>query len=611
MELIQAIGIEKAWGERMVLHGVDLSVKVGERIGLVGANGSGKSTLLAILAGIDAEDHGKVLRYATPGILVQDPKLPGKTVQDAADEALSWHRRWLEAFERATQEGDSKEAVRLQNLLDQHGWEVGHRVASLLDRLKAPPGDAEIARLSGGELRRVALARALLGSPDLLLLDEPTNHLDAETVEWLQDYLGGFRGGLVIVTHDRYLLEAVATRIVEIEDGKGFAYEGSYGDYLIGRAERQALLRRERDTKMSMIEQEAAWAAKSPAARSTKQKARLQRLDVLRDSVPTVRDATFTLDFRTGEKLGRTLMEGRGLKKGYGGRTLIAGLDFDLRPGQRIGILGPNGCGKSTLLRMLSGEEQPDAGTLHRGPRVRVAVLDQHRTGLSETDTVFEAAGGGNDQVIVNDQPVHVASFLGRFLFSRDSFEQRVSGLSGGEKARILLAKLLLQGANLILLDEPTNDLDLMTLRVLEEALLAFDGAVVVVTHDRAFLDRTCTGMLAFEGNGAIVSYASRTQYMAALAARQAEAAPVKKVFAIAPKVRTNLSNKERQELDGLPARIEALEAEQAAIEAQLADPETYRGGKAEVAGLNAKLAAVAADMDAAFARWEALEARK
>jgi ATP-binding cassette subfamily F protein uup len=612
VELLRAKGVEKAFGDRLILRGIDLSVSVGDRVGLVGPNGCGKSTLLSIVAGVQGADHGIVDCRTSAGILVQDPSLPGRTVGEAADAALSWHRALLEQFERATHLGDLRGAAEAQTRLDAVGWDLRHRVDAVLERLKAPSRSADVEQLSGGELRRVALARALLASPDLLLLDEPTNHLDAETVEWLQDYLLGFRGGLVLVTHDRYLLETVATRIVEFEQGTSVAYEGSYADYLLERAERQARVLKERDSRLSLIAREAAWASRSPAARTVKQKARLQRLEVLQESVPQVREQRFSLDLRTGDKLGRTLIEARGLKKSYGGRVLFRDLDLDLGPGERIGVLGANGCGKSTLLRMLVGEESPDAGTVVRGPRVKIAVLDQRRTGLDPDTTVFDAAGEGNSHVHVGDQPVHVASFLDRFLFPRESFDQRVSGLSGGERARLLLARLLLRGANLLILDEPTNDLDLMTLRVVEEALLAFDGAAIVVTHDRAFLDRTCTAVLAFEGEGRVVRYASRQQAVEARQRRQG-LEPVRAAVETAartPDRRARLSFKEQRELADLPTRIQIREQEREQVEGVLADPEAWRTRPKEMATLQQKLATLTTEVEALYARWEELEAR-
>ena len=611
--LLSAKGIEKAYGDRLVLRGVDLVVQSGDVVGLVGPNGCGKSSLLRIFAGSEKADRGELVRRVPIGVLEQEPVLPPGTVRSVAAEALAWHHALVADWEAAVAVGDEARSANLQTRLDAVGWDLTHLVDATLGRVGAPPVEQDTARLSGGEKRRVALARALLASPDLLLLDEPTNHLDAEAVEWLQGFLGAFRGGVVLVTHDRYLLEAVATRIVEIEDGVGVVYDGSYGDYLVARVERQASLMKAEDSRLAMLQREAAWAAKSPQARSTKQKARLDRLAVLQEMRPLAVQRRFSFDLSTGTKFGRTFVEARGLRKSFGPRLIFKDVDLDVGPGDRIGIVGPNGIGKSTLLSIVSGALAADAGTLHRASRLRIGLLDQHRTGLNPDDTVFDAAGGGNTHVVIGgDEPVHVASFLRRFLFPREMMEHKVAGLSGGERARLLMAKLMLQGAHLLLLDEPTNDLDLMTLGVLEEALLDYDGAAIVVTHDRAFLDRVCTAVLAFHTDGRVVRYASRLQWLEALKAeaRQAAAAPVKAVKAEAPKAaRSRLSFKEQQELDGLPARLEAMEAEKAGIEASLADRSTWRTG--DGASLARKLEAMNAAIDTAFARWEALEARR
>jgi ATP-binding cassette subfamily F protein uup len=641
MELLRARGIEKVYADRPILRGADLSVASGERIGLVGVNGCGKSTLLRIVGGVVAPDHGEVATRGTIGLLDQDPVLPGETVGDAADDAVRWHTELLAAWEQALEDGDQRRADALQGQLDEKGWDVSHTVDAMLSRVGAPPRDARVERLSGGERRRVALARALLGSPDLLLLDEPTNHLDADSVEWLQGWLANHRGAVVIVTHDRYLLEAVATRIIEVEDGVCVSYDGSYADYLIERAERRMMQERQDDLRMSMIAREAVWASRSPAARSTKQKARLDRLAALQAARPLKREDSFSLDLKTGIKHGGQVLEARGLWKSYGGRALLKNVDFGLVAGDRIGILGPNGIGKTTLLRLILGLDRPDKGELVRGARVRASVLDQERTGLDRTQTVFEAAGGGNDQVKVGDSFVHVASFLGRFLFSREFFGRRVEMLSGGERARLLLAKLLLQGSNLLLLDEPTNDLDLQTLRVLEEALLGYDGVAIIVTHDRAFLDRVCTGVLAFEGEGSVVRYASRQQYLAAQAAKQSAAQAAKQADkgpadkGSADKgqadkgrgdakpaeakpgangatrvMKRKLSFKEQQEFEGLPARIHALEAEQEALVAKLADPAVYREAGTDATALSRRLATVPTEIDALMTRWAELGER-
>ncbi len=620
MHLLHATGIEKAYGDRMVLRGADLQVGPGDRVGLVGVNGSGKSTLLQILAGELESDHGNVDHQGSYTLLRQDPRLPGRTVRESVDEAAGWHQALLEEFERAMAAHDEARVAVLQDRLDREGWSVAHKVDAVMTRLGLPPGDAALTRLSGGERRRVALARALLQQPDLLLLDEPTNHLDADTCEWLQGMLVGWRGGVLLVTHDRYLLEAVATRIVEVEDGVCVGYDGSYTDYLLERAERRARLELAQDRRLALIAREAEWASRSPAARSTKQKARLDRLEQLKTVRPIKKEEEFSLDLRADRQKGGPLIELHGVRKGYGGRVLIDGLDLVLRGGEIVGLLGPNGAGKSTLLRILQGSEPPDAGEIQRASRLQVAVLDQHRTGLDESLTVWEAAGNGNDHVFIGDRPVHVATFLDRFQFPRETHDQKVSVLSGGEKARLLMARLMLQGANVLLLDEPTNDLDLLTLGVLEAALLDYDGVAVVITHDRAFLDRVCDRVLAFEGDGRVEPYASRVQHLAAVKAREAERAAADKAaaeraVAAAPAARrgapsAKLSFKEKREFEGLPGKIEAAEAELEAVSARLSDPATYQGPEAEVTRLSARVAALPGEIEALYARWEELEAR-
>ena len=619
MKALIATGVEKSFGNRHILRGCDLSVSAGERVGLVGANGSGKTTLVRILAGDDWPDHGEVNRLGSMAWLAQDPVLPGRTVGESLREAVGWHASLLAAYHEALDSGDIEAAGEHQDRLDLVGWEIDHRIRSIQDRLRTPADEAEIATLSGGELRRVALARALLAEADVLLLDEPTNHLDAETVVWLESFLAGYRGAVILVTHDRYLLEAVANRIVEIESGACVGYEGSYADYLIARAERQALLQKLEERRLNMLAREAAWAARSPSARTTKQKARLKRLDDLKEQRHWKPPGTLSLSLSTGEKFGGTVLDVQNLTKGYDGRTLLDGLSFSLAPGERIGVIGENGAGKSTLLRLLLKQETPEGGEILTASRVTIGVLDQGRTGLKDGDSVFEAAGGGNDHVWVNNQPVHVAGFLERFLFTREHLDQRVEALSGGERARLLLARLLLTGASLLMLDEPTNDLDLLTLRVLEEALLSYDGAAIVVTHDRAFLDRVCTSVLAFEGEGRITRYASRLQAEAAMAKRRTEAAEqarqekdrAEKIAAPPqkPARAQKLSYRERKELEALPGEIETAEEEQGKLTDRLADPATYQGG-ADVSALTGALSALEARLEAMYARWEELESR-
>jgi len=611
--LLRATDIEVSFATHLVLRGANLMVKRGECVALIGNNGSGKSTLLRVLAGTLVPNHGEVERNAPAGLLEQNPTLPGATVGEALAEAQAWHAQLLEDYQTAIESGDMDAAGGFQDRLDDVGWDLSHRVESIRDRLQAPSSDTPIDILSGGQRRRVALARALLRTPDLLLLDEPTNHLDAEAIDWLQGFLSGYRGAVVLVTHDRYLLEAVTDRIIEVEDGLTVSYDGSYADYLVARAERRARLEKTEMSRVATLAREAAWASRSPAARSTKQRARLKRLDELQDERPLIREQTFDLDLRTGFKGGQSMVELDNASGGYDGVPLFTKLTTSIQAKSCVGVLGPNGIGKSTLFKLISRELQPMEGAVHRAPRVKLAVIDQARSGLDDTDTLFEAAGGGASHVMLNGKDIHVAGFLRRFLFRNDQLDQRVSNLSGGERMRLLMARLMLDGANVILLDEPTNDLDLMTLRILEEALIAFDGASLVISHDRALLDRACTAVLSFDGSGNVVRYASRMQAVRAAQALEGEATQKvsKPKKASAPKTaKVGLSGKEKRELEGLPGRVETLEAERDSLGEQLADPDVYQGDAAKAAELGAAYKAAEAAVLEAYARWETLEAR-
>ena len=611
--LLRARDICVSYSDHQVLRGADFTITAGQCIALIGNNGSGKSTLLKVLAGQVTPDHGSIERSTPPGLLEQSPKLPGATVQDALDEALSWHAEILRDYHQAVADDDLDRAAKLQDRLDDAGWDLSHRVRAICDKLQAPAPSTPLDTLSGGQQRRVALACALLHTPELLLLDEPTNHLDAEAIEWLQGFLTGYRGAVVLVTHDRYLLEAVADGIVEIEDGKTTRYEGSYSDYLIAKAERRAQLEQAESKRASTLAREAAWASRSPAARSTKQKARLKRLDDLRAQRPLVQQQQFDLDLCTGFKGGDAMLDLDHVSGGYGETVLFRQLTTTIQAKSCVGVIGANGIGKSTLFRLICRELEPLAGEVHRAPRVKLALIDQARSGLDENDTLFDAAGNGNSHVMVGESSIHVASFLSRFLFRRAQFEQKVGSLSGGERMRLLLARLLLNGANVILLDEPTNDLDLMTLRILEEALIAFDGASLIISHDRALLDRACTAVLAFEGDQQVVRYASRLQALKAQADATVPAVEKKKIpqAKAAPKPKkSGLSWKEQQELASLPARIEELEGERDALGEKLARPETYQGPPKEAMALTQSFNAVEEEIASSYARWEELESK-
>ena len=605
--------IEKSYGDRQILRGCSFFVGTNERVGIVGANGAGKSTLLKIISGKEEPNHGHIHLPVSVAILDQLPQLTGSTVGEAVRETSRWHQELIEAYNQAILDEEWDRMSQLQDRLDMVGWDLSHNIDAVLQKVQAPPSNASLENLSGGEIRRVALAKTLLSNADLLILDEPTNHLDTETIEWLESFLAGYRGSVLLVTHDRYLLEQVATRIIEVEDGICVGYEGSYGDYLVASAERQSRLRQAEERRLKLIAQEAAWAARSPAARSTKQKARLQRLDALQNQRSLAPERSIAWNFETNDRFGSTLMEVEDLSLAFGDRVLFEGATFTLSPRERLGIIGRNGTGKSSLLKLLTGDLSSPTGQIHRQSRLQVGVLDQNRTGLKMDDTVYESVGGA-DFVDVHGQRVHVVGFLAKFLFGRTMLGQKVSLLSGGERARLLLAKLLLQGANLLILDEPTNDLDLLTLRALEEALLEFGGGVLVVTHDRAFLDRVCTGILSIE-EGEVVCYADRSQVVRAATLRRQEEQVALQAEKEAQQIKapkpvqkkSGLSYKEKKELEALPDQIEALEQQLTDVDSVLLDPTTYTNPDIRISELQAQKETLENEIEQAMERWEEL----
>jgi sulfate-transporting ATPase len=497
--------------DREVLTDISLSFMPGAKIGVIGYNGAGKSTLLRIMAGLDTEfdGHAQLAPGATVGLLEQEPGLdPDKTVRENIEDGVAETKALLDRFNELSMnysDETADEFARVQEQIDAvDAWNLDTTLEIAMDALRTPPGDADISTLSGGEKRRVALARLLLRQPDLLLLDEPTNHLDAESVAWLERHLLDYKGTVVAITHDRYFLDNVAGWILELDRGRGIPYQGNYSGWLEQKRARLQQESKQENARQRTIEQELEWVRLNASARRNKPKARLNAYEALLAQDRNVKLDQVQIHIPAGPRLGAVVVEASNLRKSYGDRLLIDDLSFNLPPGGIVGVIGPNGAGKTTLLRMITGQEQPDAGALRLGETVELAYVDQSRDALDPDKTVWEEISGKQDQIPLGDRTVNSRAYTAGFNFKGSDQQKKVAKLSGGERNRLHLAKLLRTGGNLLLLDEPTNDLDVDTLRALEEALLAFAGCAVVVSHDRWFLDRIATHVLAFEGDSQV-----------------------------------------------------------------------------------------------------------
>ena len=513
--------------KRVILRDISLSFFPGAKIGVLGLNGSGKSTLLKIMAGADKEIEGEA--RPQPGIKVgylpQEPLLDeARTVRQVVGEGVGDVQGLIDRFnaisdrfaEPMPDEEMNKaleEQAKLQDKIDAvGGWELERKLEIAADALRLPPWEALVGRLSGGEKRRVALCRLLLSKPDMLLLDEPTNHLDAESVAWLEHFLEEYPSTVVAVTHDRYFLDNVAEWILELDRGHGIPWEGNYSSWLEQKSQRLAQEQQQQDALAKTLKRELEWVRTNPKARQAKSKARLQRYDELASQEFQKRNETNEIYIPPGDRLGDLVIECTGVRKGYGDRLLIEALSFRLPAGGIVGIIGPNGAGKTTLFRMLVGVEQPDAGEIRVGPSVKLAYVDQSRQALNDKNTVWQEISGGLDLIKVGNYETSSRGYVGRFNFKGAQQQQFIGDLSGGERNRVHLAKVLKSGGNVLLLDEPTNDLDIETLRALEEALAAFPGCAVVISHDRWFLDRIATHILAFEGDSQVVWFEGNYQ---------------------------------------------------------------------------------------------------
>jgi len=639
MPLLTLTDAAKTYDEKRPLFtGISLTVTSRDKIGLIGPNGAGKSTLLKMLAGIETLDAGKRVarKDLRIGYLEQEPHFPpGITIEDAVRLGLAGRDEVLAELDELYTEFADPELTEkrmttlarrqdvLQHRLDgMGGHDVEHRIAAAIHGVGLTDSTALCGTLSGGESRRVALARLLVDSPDLLLLDEPTNHLDAFVIAWLEKQLSALKIPLILVTHDRFLLDRVVDRIVEVDRGKAHSYPGNYHTYLERRAERLEGEAKSEKTRLALLKRETAWMRAGVLARATKAKARIERYEDLAGADKLVGPAELEMEIPAGPRLGTKVLEVEGVGFAYGERSILKSLDFKMENGMRLGVVGPNGVGKTTLLRILLGQLAPDSGKISVGETVVFGTIEQKREDLDSEATVVEEVAGKADHVAVGERKVHVAGFLDSFLFPGNKKMVKVGSLSGGERGRVLLAKLLLQNCNVLILDEPTNDLDLMTLRALEEALCAFKGCVLLVSHDRWFLDRVATHVLHLDGlGGAFLHTGDVSSLMerwspptaSSVSKKSVQSKPQElgKAGAIVSGQPVKLSFKERQELEGLVVKIEEMESSMSTIDAKLLAPETYQEAPDVATDLQRKRSELESTLEVDMERWEALAARE
>jgi ABC transport system ATP-binding/permease protein len=611
-----------AFGQDPLLDAASFAIDPGERVCLIGRNGTGKSTLLRIVAGELAPDSGEVRR--APGLriarLSQELDFPETTtVFDAVAGGLPKAGALLAAYHHVAHDVASDPSLlarmgELQHAIEaEDAWRLNERVEQVLARLELP-GDDAIGSLSGGWKRRVALARALVSDPDLLLLDEPTNHLDVEVTEWLEDTIAELRGGVLFVTHDRAFLGRLATRIVELDRGALTSWPGSYATFLERKAAALAEEERHRALFDKKLAQEEAWIRQGIKARRTRNEGRVRALEKLRDERRKRREVPgrAKLGIEEAERSGKLVVELAGVSFAWGEKPIVRDLSLRILRGDRVGLIGPNGAGKTTLLRILLGQQAPDRGTVRLGTKLEIAYFDQLRAQLDPEQTVIDSVAGGNEYLDFGGQRRHVLGLLQDFLFSPERARAPIRSLSGGERNRLLLARLFTKPANLLVLDEPTNDLDIETLELLEEKLAEFAGTILLVSHDRAFVDRVVTSTLAFEGAGNVYEYVGGyADWVRQRRTRTATPPPPPPKPRTPAATRSKRSFKEQRELDELPGRIEALETEQRTLTELQGRPEFYKQDAAEQARVRGRASEIAVELASAYARWEMLEARE
>ncbi|MFT5354272.1 MAG: ATP-binding cassette subfamily F protein uup [Polyangiales bacterium] len=631
--IITAKGLAKSFGPTLILEGSDVSIGESERVGLVGDNGAGKSTLAKMLAGMIPADSGEIAvrRDARIAYLSQRPVLDaGLTAHDVVMGALS---EWRSAKERhaASSDAMSQPDADFDSLLIAQesaaadverlgGWDADREVQRTLDHLGILDPSALVETLSGGERRRVDLARLLVSAPDFAILDEPTNHLDVETIEWLERYLTtSFRGALLLVTHDRYVLENVALRTLELDHGRLFSYKGGWSAYLQAKDDRIALEARSEANRQNFLRTELEWLRRSPSARRTKSKSRAQRAEAAIANRPLAQSGAAKLSIET-ERLGNTVLEVLDVSVDIEGRRLVKDFELRLTQGERIGIIGRSGCGKTSLLRVMLGIDKPAEGEVNIGKNTNFAYFDQSRTGLDDNASIQENVAGKATRIDFRGTTIDIRSYMARFLFDGGELRQKVGSLSGGERARVALAKLLLKPANVLVFDEPTNDLDVATLGALEELLVEANATAIIVSHDRYFLDRVATSIVVFEGEGKVVRYVGDYETYTRLRAQQKKdaqqakkepgnAKAKAKAKKVAAKPKNALSGKEKRELAGMMEHIDVAEKKTAALSKKLADPSLY-AGDGDVSALVAEHKASEDEVARLMARWEELDAR-
>lgn len=616
--LVAAQDISIRFGEQSVLRNASVSIHQTDRIGLIGTNGSGKSTLIKIIAGILQPDSGTVSRRRdlVTGYLSQDFTLDEtatvyENILAGAHDVIDM----LREYESLPHDSERRHSLEVHiHRLD--GWNIENRIESAMHSLNVPEKHRAVASLSGGEKRRVALCRSIISRPDLLILDEPTNHLDTESIEWIEKYLSNYSGACLFVTHDRYFLDSIANRIIELADGSCYPHSGNYTDFLVDKAERRAQLEAEEHKRNSFLRRELEWVRRSPRARTTKSKSRLQRYFEASDTEGYREEREVELLIPPPPGLGSTIMNLKQVGMELGGRRLFTGIDLLFNKNRKLGIIGRNGLGKTTLLKLILGELQPAEGSIEIGERTAMNYVDQSRIALNDKNTVVREIGEGNDWIMFGTERLTVWKYLKRFLFTDDRINTTVEKLSGGERSRLMLAKVLKNGGNFLILDEPTNDLDLPTLRVLEEALAAFDGCVIAVSHDRYFLNRVCNGILAFEGDGKVhFSEGNYDYYMEKrLRRRSADETENSKQKNLPPARKSTadkLSYKEAKELDTIENEIIRAEDEVQRIEAIFASADFYSRYGGQTDRLTQELAAAKDTVERLYARWHELETKK